>query len=152
MLKYANKLLRFRDPFINKLKIYKEVILKNCLIPRYTSNSIKHLNLHALETIFTLIFNASLNELNSSSKITDENTILNTYLAYENTRFFSSQRLIEEIINCENFFVNQIPGITLDKISKINNLQLREINELFSSAGYENNVIAFTGLTDYENR
>lgn len=148
LIKYANKLLRFRDPFLNKLKIYKEVLLKNCIIPRYNSNSINNLNLYTLETIVTLIFNVSIDELNKTAY---ENTILNTYLAYENTKFFSSEMLIEEIINSENFFVNQKPGITLDKISKINNLSFSDINELFSNAGYKNNLVKYPDLSEYQN-
>ncbi|MEI7474121.1 MAG: TOPRIM nucleotidyl transferase/hydrolase domain-containing protein [bacterium] len=150
MIKYSDKLLRFRDPFLNKLKIYREVILKNCVIPRFNSNTIKSLDLYSLECIATEIFNASIKELNSTFENKFDNKLIN-YLSFENTKFFSSTKLIEEIINSENFFFNQQPGITLDKLSNIENLSVYEINELFSSAGYKTKIKKHPELSGYDN-
>lgn len=139
LLKYSEKLLRFRDPFLNKIKIYKEIIQKNCIVPKFNKNSLEVLDICILESIATLIFNKSIEYLaqENSDLLSEKNSkFISLFIAYENTITFSSQKLIEELFLSEHFIILEKPGRTAIEFSNVNKIDSAEIIYLLKSIGY----------------
>ena len=93
------RLIRFKRPYHKKSRVYKDILTKNTIYPKISLKNYSEYPLGIINALVQLIWNYSIKNLCNNF---EQDYRINTYLAYEELKVFSSQNIIEDIIFSEN--------------------------------------------------
>lgn len=125
------RMYRFKYPSHDRSRVFKEILTKHTISPKI---SLKNYYSYKLSTIYKLvqtIWNTSIQLLGGGDEFSD---MVNAYLSYEETTYFSSKKLIDDILQEENLKFQKIDNI---QNATDEGLKQKLIREAFKEGGFE---------------
>ena len=87
-----DRLTALKYPVQRKQRVYKEILLKHLSSPKISSKNIYTYTQGVIESLAAAVWNISVKKLGEN---TPENSLLNLYLAYEDSKTYSPYSMIK---------------------------------------------------------
>jgi hypothetical protein len=136
LLTSLDRLTRFKYPPLNRNRVYEQMLTSSLISPKINLKKISTINKNCMEKLVGIIWNKSVQAISGKE---NSNKTLNKYLAFEETKTFSSQKILEDLITKE------LPGMSHQNRSDLVKSTLEEENLLVKEK-----YITFEGLNAYD--